>query len=229
MIPSELLTPEVGVHGIAVYAVLAAHADRHGVCWPAQDTIAKRLGISRTTVHETVRRLADLGFLTIESQAHNGMKRSNRYVLTDLAKRSQPANVRMYSTEATLSPTATTDVSVDDNRCTPSEHELEPSELEPSEHGMPTAPKPRAKTKAPLSENFAPTEEMIVAAMEKHRLTRQAVEAKTERMRNWALGNGELKADWNATWRNFMAPGRFDSPGEQPKKSLDEPWVFRGA
>lgn len=66
MIPPDLLCPEIGTNGIAVYAALCTYADRQtGECWPAHSTIAERLGISRKLVLNTIKILEQHGFVEV--------------------------------------------------------------------------------------------------------------------------------------------------------------------
>jgi DNA-binding Lrp family transcriptional regulator len=52
--------------GIAVYNVLASYANQKTqTCFPTQQTIAKLLGLSRTTVNRKIRQLRELGLLNI--------------------------------------------------------------------------------------------------------------------------------------------------------------------
>jgi len=55
---------EVGPTAFAVYAVLAAHADPLGTCWPSVATIAAIVGASGRTVKRGLRRLERAGLLT---------------------------------------------------------------------------------------------------------------------------------------------------------------------
>src|SRR5215831_10249392 len=48
---------------LRVLAYLGTHADRLGVAWPSQETIATALGINRATVCRAIKRLRDLGYL----------------------------------------------------------------------------------------------------------------------------------------------------------------------
>lgn len=49
---------------IGVAIEIARHADSDGVAWPAQDTIAAELGISRSSVDRAVRVLIDVGVMS---------------------------------------------------------------------------------------------------------------------------------------------------------------------
>lgn len=48
---------------VRVLGHLAIHADRLGIAWPSQETIAAALGINRATVCRAIKRLRNLGYL----------------------------------------------------------------------------------------------------------------------------------------------------------------------
>lgn len=52
----------------AILANLAHHADQVGRCWPAVDTICAETGLSRRTVQQNIRSMADSGLLTIQER-----------------------------------------------------------------------------------------------------------------------------------------------------------------
>ncbi|WP_414645079.1 helix-turn-helix domain-containing protein [Bradyrhizobium sp.] len=45
--------------------VIATYADKHGICWPSQGTLAEDTGMSLDTVQRHTKRLKDGGFLSI--------------------------------------------------------------------------------------------------------------------------------------------------------------------
>lgn len=63
---------------IPVFAVLSSYADADGVAWPGQDKIAERLGVSVSTVQRRLRRLVEIGWLTIDK---GGDGQPNTYTL----------------------------------------------------------------------------------------------------------------------------------------------------
>lgn len=82
---------EIGVYGIAVYALLARHADGNGLAFPGLKRISEKLKISRSTVLRTLKVLEDAGMVKIERGEKNGTV--NRYILNDVEdwkKVSQP-------------------------------------------------------------------------------------------------------------------------------------------
>jgi hypothetical protein len=69
--------PTIGLHGIAVYAALAMHANRAGECWPSFATLATLTNCSRRTIIRVIRELANLGLVEIRRNAN----RPNTYYL----------------------------------------------------------------------------------------------------------------------------------------------------
>lgn len=48
---------------VRVLAGIGIYADRNGIAWPSQDTIASVIGINRATVCRAIKRLRDGGYL----------------------------------------------------------------------------------------------------------------------------------------------------------------------
>lgn len=69
-------------------------------------------------------------------------------------------------------------------------------------------PKPRAKPKHPLPDAFVTTPAMSEWALEKAPSVN--LDRETERFMNYWRGNGQPKADWVATWRNWMLKAQED-------------------
>ena len=60
--------PEIDGTAIKVYLALARRADSSGRCWPSVATIGRDTGICGRSVQYALRRLTDLGLLTIDQQ-----------------------------------------------------------------------------------------------------------------------------------------------------------------
>jgi DNA-binding IclR family transcriptional regulator len=66
----------------AVYMYLKDRADKDGRCWPAINTVARELSLSRSTVKRAMNDLTRAGFLRKESRYRaNGGKSSSLYML----------------------------------------------------------------------------------------------------------------------------------------------------
>jgi hypothetical protein len=74
--------------GLSVYLCLCRHADYDtNDCYPSYATIAKKCGVSRPTVINHSKRLAQLGYIEIEHNFNsNGDNASNTFYLLDLPK-----------------------------------------------------------------------------------------------------------------------------------------------
>lgn len=66
-----------------VLMILANRADPEGVCWPSQQYIQDRTGLSTETVRSACKKLQEFGLLEIEPRLlENGRRTSNHYQLT---------------------------------------------------------------------------------------------------------------------------------------------------
>ena len=77
-----IYTSDLPHRAIAVYMYLYDRADKEGKCWPAIPTIARELGISRSTVKRALDDLIKAGYLKKEFRyRENGSHSSNLYIL----------------------------------------------------------------------------------------------------------------------------------------------------
>ncbi len=84
---------------LAVYSVLARHADREGVAWPGLGYIGSKVGRSRPTVISSIDELVDAKLVErIPRSDGQGRKLSNSYRLLD-ARKSDPGDVNSFYTE----------------------------------------------------------------------------------------------------------------------------------
>ena len=68
--------------GVTVYMYLKDRTGRKGTCWPAIGTIARDLGLSRSTVKRALKDLEEKGYLKREIRhRENGGFTSNRYTI----------------------------------------------------------------------------------------------------------------------------------------------------
>lgn len=67
---ASLLQPD----GIAVYSCIVSHTNKAGQSYPSYSTIARECGVSRRNVIRYVKRLSDMGFITLKGQS---AKRTN--------------------------------------------------------------------------------------------------------------------------------------------------------
>jgi hypothetical protein len=95
---------KIGAIGIAIYNVLARHADRvTGICYPCIRTIAKKLALGRTTVKKYLRILLNHCLIAISPRlSDDGDPTSNLYMLLDPAP--EQVALRRRKLEALLIP-----------------------------------------------------------------------------------------------------------------------------
>lgn len=56
-------------------ALMSTYADRQGWCWPAQETLARQLGLHRTTVNYHIQKLVELGYLEAKRRMGSSLYR----------------------------------------------------------------------------------------------------------------------------------------------------------
>lgn len=81
MIPNDAYEAGLGVYGLAIYCLLKRYANSNGVCYPSQELLAKKLGISRQTVLKYINVLIRrniLGAVKVE-RSPGGRWKSNTY------------------------------------------------------------------------------------------------------------------------------------------------------
>jgi DNA-binding MarR family transcriptional regulator len=81
----DIHAKKIGATGVAIYAVLARHANRQtGECWPTIGRIARTLDLARSTVKVYLRKMEKAGLIAIEErQDPQGDPTSNLYTLLD--------------------------------------------------------------------------------------------------------------------------------------------------
>jgi Helix-turn-helix domain len=95
---------KIGAIGVAIYNVLARHADREtGICYPSIRLIAKKLALGRTTVKKYLRILLNHYLIAISSRlSDEGDPTSNLYMLLDPSP--EKVALRRRQLEALLRP-----------------------------------------------------------------------------------------------------------------------------
>jgi hypothetical protein len=95
---------KIGAIGLAIYNVLARHADRvTGICYPSIRLIAQKLKLGRTTVKKYLRILLKYDLIAISSRlSDEGDPTSNLYMLLDPSP--EAVALRKRKLEALLTP-----------------------------------------------------------------------------------------------------------------------------
>ncbi len=196
--------------------ILVHHDDKKRGCFPGRDLLAAELGTSITTTDRAITELVTAGIVTKKRQ---GRSHTNRYELTHesppvtshVTDESPPVASHMKDESSPVATLDSSPVTTHVERLLLTEKE--PDELDTSSLRSDVTPaKIRTPVKTLLPDEWDPTPAMIEKAAARHGLTLAAIADKTQGFRDWANSNAHRKADWDATWRNFMAPSRFDAP-----------------
>lgn len=137
-------------YATAVYAVLAAHANRAHECWPSIPTICDETGWGRTKVMEVLDLLEEHKIIQRDHRFAHGMKAANRYVLTV-----ETAEVKKSATRTTKSATRTQVVRHADLGSPPHGHKQDSVEQDSIEQeSTPLPPKGASAKKPTYSSEF---------------------------------------------------------------------------
>lgn len=94
--------------GIATYAGLARFANREGVCFPSQTTLANLIGMSRMQVSREIDKLKRLHLIEVQPQVGpHGEQRSNLYILLDVPEEEEGVTHRYTLSNRPLYPPVT--------------------------------------------------------------------------------------------------------------------------
>lgn len=170
-----------------VLLALADYADDTGRCWPSQETLTKKTSLSIRTIRTHLHVLADFGLITVEERRRaDGGRTSNVYVLQMTPRQILPG------------PPATVDRAPRQTVAAIQEPSKEPSSNLPS--GEPTG---KRGSRLPVGWMPSPgVAKAIRGECPDLDLTREHRKFSD----HWKAAPGAkgVKADWDATWRNWM-------------------------
>jgi hypothetical protein len=197
-----------------VLLALADHAHPDGThAFPAVAELARMCGVSDRTVQRTLRDLEASGEIRTVREA-------TRYLPTEYAipgvgrgdirgDRLTPLDPAGVSSEA---PGVTKEPFRGDTAMSP-----EPKEPTPTEEPKGRSARPRARATR-IPDDFTLTAEMRAWAHAKGVLGNLPRE--TDRFRDYWLGAGRPKADWVATWRNWISREADDPRNQTVRRSI---------
>lgn len=161
-----------------VLLAMADWSNDEGICWPSIAKLASKTSLSERGLRKVIRSLEELGLVDTEEKPGRG----NLYHLT-------------------LDPGTT---------FPPPRHEVPPTPEPRSSNTFNDTPKTLpslsgGSRKRMLPPDWVAGEEEISWALTKFpALTRSEIENETDRFRDYWIAEGKLKADWRATWRNWI-------------------------
>lgn len=193
----ETILDRLGASALACYVVLERHANAQGVCYRKQETLAAQLKLSERQVRTILGRLEEAGFVERRQRANRfGMRTSDELVLPFHPRTDGPEVIPEVVPEVARQTTSGQEV-VD--KVVASNEGDTPLTPQPP----PSEPKPKAKRKTPLPDDFAVTDAMRSWAVEKG-VPAEAIDGQTEQFRDHHRLKGTLGLDWVAGWQNWM-------------------------
>ena len=210
MLPPDLLRPEIGPDGIAVYAILCTYAEREtGECYPSQKTIAERLGICRERVIAALKRLERHGFVVIKTK--HGFQRNTRYILTrqiNESRESPLSELKVGNPDNCMSEIATSE----------SRESRQELTINRTKETIDT-PKPKRATRIP--DDFTPTEKMISWAASEGFSSEQVAKETKKFINYWrAKSKDAVKLDWPRTWQNWFLSDYVKPDGGKKREGV---------
>lgn len=215
---------------IAVYGVLANHANRQGECWPSMKRLESCLGWSDNRIRPALKRLIDSGLVTVEKRQLNGMSQSNLYTLTNML----PPNEQVSRDRIAVSRSGALGIPSRGVGYPVAGHEPEPVE---QEENVKTATPKKSKPSSPdtpVPENLIDLipPETWQAMRDETRLTDSQLQFETALMIDRNLRKGGTSKNWIASWRSWMrSQYRQSQPltasnghGEMPPEIARLPW-----
>lgn len=181
---------------VAVAAVLIDFASDDLGAFPSLDTLATRTGFHRRSVVESTRRLVDAGYFSMHSGG--GRRRTNTYF--PAYETVAPTPPIAAETVASSSKTVASNAQQQGPGRHPNLLKNLPKNPLGSELGDNKATNTKRKLKTSLQQVDLP-EAWRLYALDQHH---PDPAAEWERFRNYWLGRGVTRADWEAIWRNWV-------------------------
>lgn len=213
MIPAKVFELNDGT-ALAVYAILAKHANQDGACWPSMKRLEECLGWTETRIRPALKSLIDAGIVAIEKRKLNGMDQSNLYRIT--------ANVQVPHHKVPVPHSKAMGTLPQGSGYLTTGDEQEPIELDKE---ITTPPNPQrgkraTSTKVPIPDNLydlIPEETLFKIAREQA-MTESDLRRETDNMIDHFQGKGDRRPDWIASWRAWMR-----SPYRKARTQSDVP------
>lgn len=226
---------------VRVLAALGTFTNRQGWCRPSQTTIAKRIGLNRSTVNVSIKALVAAGYVqTVKQARDNGAQTVSLYrVLMDLPAPEAVDEMTEGAEILDFEPVVhanTTAVSKDNTQGVAATGPKQPQNTDPTVsqdntpplagttppvvHGQhrtfPLETKKLVSGPVRLPGNWSPRQAEVQFGVQGG-LSEAEVHAAAEHMRDWAEANNKRKANWDLTFRNWLRTAISDAKrGRRP-------------
>lgn len=81
MLPNHIFDMPLDVYTFKIYAYLVSCAGSRGECWPAMETMSKKLGMAMSTVQNRISLLEKRKLISIRKHSGSGKYKNNVYTL----------------------------------------------------------------------------------------------------------------------------------------------------
>jgi hypothetical protein len=203
---------QIGPFGLAVYMVLARHANQQRACWPSYETLAAETGMSRRKVIDVVKALREAGLISVEGRktiADDGSMTytSNVFTLLGVQDAHSASEQRALGVVNDVHhPSEQRAPKQDTVNKTQSKGESAPAPVATQERPVTPVPKKQRKPPAvetPLPADFTVTADMLTWAKERG-IPPVIITRETEKFINTATAKGYVYKNWVAAWRTWM-------------------------
>lgn len=209
-----------GSEKLALLAMADWCNDQGGSLRPSMRAIAAKIGVSEKQARVVIHRLIDGGYLTVIGNAHGGKPGQSRHyrlnveqLLTPPLEGTTPPQVRNPSCKPVFTPPPERSQTTSEPSGTVRERKSAP----PSVTATSTFDHPKTHQGTRLQPDWIPDEASIADAFRiQPGWSREKVLDVAESFRDYWVslsGSRGIKADWHATWRNWVRRERSSASG----------------
>lgn len=209
-----------GSEKLALLAMADWCNDQGGSLRPSMRAIAAKIGVSEKQARVVIHRLIDAGYLSVIGNAQGGKPGQSRHyrlnveqLLTPPLEGTTPAQVRNPSHQPVFTPPPERSQTTSEPSGTVRERKSSPAELA----STPTPEPAKTHQGSRLPADWSPDEASIADAFRiQPTWSREKVLDVAESFKDYWValsGSRGLKADWRATWRNWVRRERSPASG----------------
>lgn len=194
--------PKAGSELLTMLA-LADWADDNGRCFPAMETIAKKIRLSRSQAQRITHKLIEDGYLSVTGNSTGGPPGSSRRYqinLEALTTRTDDAG-SVHATGGTETQEGPHECA--ERGCMDATRIInKPSVNHPGVRASKGIRRVKS-TETPCPKDFSVSKEMLQWAIDKG-VPESRIAMETEKFIHWHTSKGRTFANWNAAWRTWM-------------------------
>lgn len=191
--------PEISVSAKGLYALLCAHADKDGRCFPSNETLAHELGVEERTIQRLLRELVGADVVVREERFELGRQITSITRVID-GSTSPRGDVKV----APGGDTYVTQNKTTSNKKNPSGSSAT-----------------RKQASSPWPSGWDQPPDNLIAWTRKNH-PRLNINAEWSKFHDYALAHDKRYVDWNAAWRTWARNVQNFAPPRQRVSPLDQ-------